>query len=83
LQEILTVFDIKKEKRMGATPSASKTPTPPEPEVVKRTEAEIIKARNDAKTAATKKYGISGTNVTKGALAAEGVETKKKTLGGE
>lgn len=67
---------------MGASPGVSKTPTPPEPEVVKRTEAEVVKARNDAKAAATKKYGIAGTNVTKGALASEAVETKKKTLGG-
>lgn len=59
-----------------------KTETPPEPEVVKRTEAEVIQARNNAKDAAAKKYGAAGTNVTKGALASEGVETKKKTLGG-
>jgi hypothetical protein len=68
---------------MGATPSAKTTPTPPEPAVVKRTEAEVVQARKDAKNAATKKFGISGTNVTKGALANEQVETKKKTLGGE
>ena len=49
---------------------------------MKRTEAEVVKARSDARDAATKKYGISGTNVTKGALASEPVETKKKTLGG-
>lgn len=68
---------------MGSTPSAKPAPTPPEPEVVKRTESEIAKARSDAKAAAVKKYGISGTNVTKGALAAETAQTKKKTLGGE
>ena len=59
-----------------------KVETPPEPEVVKRTEAEVIQARNNAKDAAAKKYGIAGTNVTQGALASEGVETKRKTLGG-
>lgn len=59
------------------------TPTPPEPELVKRTEAEVVAARNNAKFAAAQKYGISGTNVTKGALASEAVETKKKTLGGD
>jgi hypothetical protein len=68
---------------MGKTPSAKSVPTPPAPEVVKRTEAEVVQARNDAKDAAKKRYGISGTNVTKGALASEAVETKKKTLGGE
>ena len=58
------------------------TPVPPEPATVKSTEAEVVKARNNAKTAAAKRYGISGTNVTRGALADEEVETKKKTLGG-
>ena len=67
---------------MGMVGGVNKTPTPPEPEVVKRTEAEVTKARNEARAAATKKYGISGTNVTKGTLASEPVETKKKTLGG-
>jgi hypothetical protein len=68
---------------MGSSPSVKAAPTPPEPEVVKRTEAEVVKARNDAKAEATRKYGIFGTNVTKGALAAETADTKKKTLGGE
>lgn len=68
---------------MGSTPSAKTTPTPPEPEVVKRTEAQVAKARDDARNAAAKKYGVHGTNVTKGALAGETAETKRKTLGGE
>lgn len=69
---------------MGAsTPKAQVTPTPPEPETVKRTEAEVAQARNSAKNAASKKYGISGTDVTKGTVTAETAETKKKTLGGE
>ena len=69
---------------MGTSPSAKQktTPVPPEPATVKYTEAEVVKARNNAKEAAAKKYGISGTNVTQGALADEEVETKKKTLGG-
>jgi cell division septation protein DedD len=73
-----------KDINMGATPDTpKKTPTPPEPEVVKRTEAEIAKARSDARNAAAKKYGVHGTNVTKGALASETAQTKRKTLGGE
>lgn len=66
----------------GSSSTPTPTPTPPEPEVVKRTEAEVVAARNNAKSAAMQKYGISGTNVTKGALASEPVEAKKKTLGG-
>ena len=66
---------------MGAsTPKAQATP--PEPETVKRTEAEVAQARSSAKNAASKKYGISGTDVTKGTVTAETAETKKKTLGG-
>ena len=69
---------------MGGSPSVgSSSPTPPEPETVKRVEAEVVQARSNAKNAAARKYGISGTNVTKGALADESVETKKKKLGGE
>lgn len=56
--------------------------TPPEPEVLKQTEAEVTRARNSAKDAARKQYGVFGTDVTKGALADEAVESKKKTLGG-
>ena len=67
---------------MGSSPSVKPTPTPPEPETVKRVESEVTQARNNAKDAAAKKYGISGTNVTKGALTDETAETKKKTLGG-
>lgn len=65
----------------AATPKAS--PTPPEPETVKYTEEEVAKARSNAKNAAAARYGLSGTNVTKGMLTDETVEQKKKTLGGE
>lgn len=68
---------------MGSVPSAKTQPTPPEPEVVKRTASEVAQARNGAKNAAAKKYGVSGTNVTRGTVTAETAETKKKTLGGE
>lgn len=69
---------------MGGTTVKAATPpaTPPEPEVLKQTEAEVTRARGNAKDAARKQYGIIGTNVTKGALADEAVEAKKKTLGG-
>ena len=68
---------------MGATPTPKTQPTPPAPEVVKRTASEVAQARNGAKSAAAKKYGVSGTNVTRGTVTAETAETKKKTLGGE
>ena len=68
---------------MGGSPSKPSVPeTPPEPEVVKRTEAEVVKARSSAKQAAQKRYGIHGTDITKGTLADEDTGAKKKTLGG-
>jgi hypothetical protein len=42
----------------------------------------VTKARSDAKNAATKRYGISGTNITGGRLGDTTADTKKKTLGG-
>jgi len=69
---------------MGAkTPKTETTPVPPEPETVKRMESDVARVRNNAKDAAAKKYGMSGTNQTKGALADAGVEDKKKKLGGD
>ena len=64
------------------TPKYTPTPTPPQPETVKRVEAEVTQARNNAKNAAAKRYGAAGTNVTGGVLANETVETKKTKLGG-
>ena len=68
---------------MGGFSTPKKTPTPPEPETVKRIDSEVTQARNNAKTAAAKRYGVMGTNVTKGAAVAADDNTKKKTLGGE
>lgn len=68
---------------MSSGASSRPAPTPPTPETVKRVEADVVQARNNAKNAAASQYGISRTNVTKGALSGEIAETKKKTLGGE
>lgn len=68
---------------MGSSPKVPKAkPTPPTPEAVRRAESDVAAVRSNAKAEAAGKYGISGTNVTRGALASEPVETKKKTLGG-
>jgi hypothetical protein len=68
---------------MGSSPKAAKpAPTPPEPATLKRTETEVVQARNAAKNAATRRYGISGTNVTQGALSDNSADTKKNKLGG-
>ena len=64
------------------TPEPTVTRLPPEPETVKRTENEVAQARNNAKAAASRRYGISGTNVTGGSLANTAPETKKQKLGG-
>lgn len=67
---------------MGGAKTPKPAAVPPEPETVKYTESEVARARTDAKAAAARRYGISGTNVTRGALASEAVETKKQKLGG-
>lgn len=69
---------------MGGAPSAPKpAPTPPAPETVKRVESEVVRARNNAKSAASKRFGISGTDTTRGVLNDEDMSTKKQKLGGE
>lgn len=69
---------------MGSSPKTPKAPKlPPEPEPVKYTEAEMAKSRGDAKRAAARRYGISGTNITRGQLGTQDASTKKRTLGGE
>lgn len=64
------------------TPEPTTTYIPPEPETVKRTESEVSRAREAAKAAASRRYGVSGTNVTGGSLANTAPETKKQKLGG-
>ena len=69
---------------MGSKPTTPETtPLPPDPEAVKRVESDVARVRGNAKNAAAQKYGLGGTNVTKGALADSTVESKKKKLGGE
>ena len=68
---------------MGSSPTVGKpAPIPPEPEPVKYTDAEAARSRNDAKAAASRRFGVSATNVTKGTLGDDNASTKKRTLGG-
>ena len=69
-------------KQSTPEPTYTTTTLPPEPETVKRTESEVAQARNSAKAAASRRYGVSGTNVTGGSLANTAPETKKQKLGG-
>lgn len=66
----------------AANTSPTQTATPPQPETVKRVASEVAQVRNDAKDAAAKKYGVSGTNITGGKLSDASAETKKTKLGG-
>lgn len=69
---------------MGSSPKVGKpAPIPPEPEPVKYTDAEAARSRANAKSASARRYGVSGTNVTKGTLGDDNASTKKRTLGGE
>ncbi len=68
---------------MGSSPKVGKpAPIPPEPEPVKYTDAEAARSRNEAKAAASRRFGVSATNVTKGTLGDDNASTKKRTLGG-
>ena len=69
---------------MGSVPSSDipDVPEPPVPEPVKRAESEGTRVRDNAKNAAAKRFGVAGTNVTKGALASQIADTKKNKLGG-
>lgn len=64
----------------AATPAQQKTP--PQPATVKRVSSEVAQVRSDAKNAAAKKYGVSGTNITGGKLSDGTPDTKKVKLGG-
>lgn len=66
---------------MGA-PSMPSTESVPTPAPVQRVDADVVKARNTAKNDAAKKYGLAGTDVTKGALSESTASTSQKKLGG-
>lgn len=59
-----------------ATPKVAKTPESPEP--VKTTDEEIVQARQTARNAAVRRYGLRGTDLTGGLVSDTGMN---KTLG--
>ena len=65
----------------ASKPSVAETPASPEP--VKVTEEEQAKARATARNAAIRRYGVGGTDVTKGAASLDDDSTalKRTTLG--
>lgn len=64
-------------------PKEPKVPkTPLLPEIKKRTEADARQNRENIKREAISRYGLAGTNVTKGMLADSESTTKKSKLGG-
>lgn len=54
--------------------------TPPAPEPVKTTDEEVRRARETARNAALRRYGLRGTNVT-GGLVSDTAQTTRQTLG--
>lgn len=68
---------------MGSSPSApSVAAPPPTPEIKKRTSVDRQQEREITRKAAIARYGLPGTDVTKGAMKTEDASTKKKVLGG-
>lgn len=65
----------------ASKPKAAETPASPEP--VKATEEEQVKARETARNAAIRRYGVRGTDVTHGAanLDDDSTTVKRTTLG--
>ena len=65
----------------ASKPRVAETPASPEP--VKTTEEEQVKARETARNAAIRRYGIRGTDVTRGAAGLDDDSTslKRTTLG--
>lgn len=62
-------------------PKSSPTPAPAAPEPVKYTESDAVKARETARNEAIRRYGVIGTDKTRGSLSGVEAETKQKTLG--
>jgi len=63
------------------TPKAGALPATPE--IKKVTDADARKARDATRKAAISKFGLTGTDVTKGSLASDGTTIQKKSkLGG-
>lgn len=67
---------------MGSPSAPKASPLPPTPEIKKRTDEDARKQRDTVRNAAIQKFGLLGTDVTKGALTETEASVKKKTLGG-
>jgi hypothetical protein len=68
---------------MCKSPSAPSAPAqPPTPEIKKRTSVDRQQERELTRKAAIARYGLPGTDVTKGAMKTEDATTMKKKLGG-
>lgn len=68
---------------MGKMPKTKTTPTPPQPETVRRADADAQRIRNDAKISAAGRSGAGASDLTKGALAMTGPSLLKQKLGGQ
>lgn len=62
----------------SSKPKVAETPASPEP--VKTTDEEVMQARDTARSAAVRRYGVRGTDLTGGEVS-DDAGTKRKTLG--
>jgi len=67
---------------MGGPKTPDVAPLPPAPELKKLTDVDRRKARDATRQAAISKFGLPGTDVTKGALSGDSGTVKKTKLGG-
>ena len=69
---------------MGAVPkTADVTPAPPQPETVRRADANAKKTRGLGMAGAASRTGVAASDMTKGALAMTGPALMKQKLGGQ
>jgi hypothetical protein len=69
---------------MGAVPkTADVTPAPPQPETVRRADADAKKTRALGMAGASARSGVGASDMTKGALAMTGPVLMKQKLGGQ
>jgi len=68
---------------MGLAKTPEPVPTPPQPETVRRADAEERKTRSVGKAGAMNRAGAGASDLTKGALAMTGPSLMKQKLGGQ
>ena len=68
---------------MGTVPTPKATPAPPQPETVRRADADKRKTRGTAAAEASGRMGVAASDLTRNSLAMAAPALKQKLGGGE